>query len=163
MIVNRLLHSRTEPAGRRVRHFVRLGVLTSLFAGSWMIVGPTASFTAPLSVGAFRTASYRGVDVAVPVGMARVPRASFSTCEVVSRPAVYVGALSDGGLCGMAVSPGLLAVTLSPIDAYSSPSMVAWRRVVLTKVVKSRGVIVGVWFGSDRRADAEKILTGVHT
>jgi hypothetical protein len=96
----------------------------------------------------------------VPAGLVRVARAVISTCETVSRSGVYSGQLVPGK-CVLTITPNLLSVTMSPLDAYPLPNAVSQMPFFSMRIVKKQDVVVGIWYDNSRRADAARILASI--
>ena len=128
---------------------------------------PTTQPSTTSSVAGYRNERYRGVALSVPRALARYAWANVSTCDVVARPGVYSGPLFPGK-CVMQARRDLLSVRLSPLDAATSPITRPGTRhegqglVLVVRVVKTRRVAVGLWFGRARRGDAARMLASIH-
>jgi hypothetical protein len=103
---------------------------------------------------------YHGVEAALPHPLARSDHATVSDCDALARPGVYSGQLSVGK-CEIKVNADLLSVTFSPIDDETTHLSTQHLSYMTMKLVPSRGVAVGVWYGSERKADATSVLASV--
>ena len=102
------------------------------------------------------------MEVSVPNSLVRVRRHTSYVvdCDALGYSGVYTGRL-DLGLCEGGVNPNLLSVTLSPLDAHTARLSTQHQAFVTMKVLRKSGVAVGVWYGSQRAAEAEMILASI--
>jgi hypothetical protein len=107
----------------------------------------------------YRAQEYHGVVAYVPTALSRRVRSEprMSDCDALFLSGVYEGALYPGK-CAVAIDPGLLSVSFSPLDEYTSRLGGAF---VMVKNVTSKRVAVVVWYGSKRAAEAATILASV--
>lgn len=159
------LNCRSALAERaRIGHPVRVGPRSiRLAAFAVVLIGglfASAGDWSSVPIGS-RTERYHGVEVSIPSALVRVRHATYiSDCDALGYAGVYTGQL-DLGKCAIGLDPNLLSVTLSPLDAYTTDLSTEHQAFVSMKIVRRAGVAVGVWYGSQRAADAARILASV--